>query len=507
MLTSQPRPFDPTDNFKKLSVPAAWPGQRRHEQDHFFTVDHLSGNLKRHAFQGSAITLIAQAGKLAVRLASTAVLARLLTPADFGLIAMVTVVVAFIDLFKDAGLSMATVQRPQLNHAQASTLFWINAGLGLVLMLALMALAPAIARFYGEPRLVPITLALAVAVAAGAAAVQHQALLRRRMQLGRIAIIDMVGLLVGSIVAIALAVRGFGYWSLVALPIVSAIATAVMSFALCAWRPGRPRFDAEVTGAIRFGGLLTLHQAAGHFFRTADQIVVGFTFGTAALGLYGKAYGLLLQPWAQVLAPIHAAVQPALCRAWGDAATFLAIYQRALTTVAVASFGTLLAAVLYAQLIVTFVLGDSWRATAPIFVAFAPAAAIFSVRTATTWIYVASGNVRHQLYVTLASGSVLLVAVLAAADRGPVGIATTVSLVQVTAFPVAILACARSTGVRLADIVRPIVPALCILAVASVIVVAGQMWHLDLRPAAVATTAIGSAGVLARLFSSKGTTR
>src|SRR5687768_196555 len=99
------------------------------ERDRHFRTDHLMADLKGRSIRGGVVTLSAQAVKFCLQLGSTAVLARLLTPADFGLIAMVAAFVGFVELFKDLGLSVATIQRAEITHQQVSTLFWINVAL------------------------------------------------------------------------------------------------------------------------------------------------------------------------------------------------------------------------------------------------------------------------------------------------------------------------------------------------------------------------------------------
>src|SRR5437667_10260087 len=110
-------------------------------QEHFRT-DHLLTNLKGHTISSGAVTMSAQAGKFVLSLVSTMILARLLTPRDFGLVAMVTTVTSFLRVFKDAGLSIATVQRERITHAQVSNLFWINVAVSAVSTLIVAALAP-----------------------------------------------------------------------------------------------------------------------------------------------------------------------------------------------------------------------------------------------------------------------------------------------------------------------------------------------------------------------------
>ena len=144
-------------------------------------------------------------------MAGTVVLARLLTPQDYGLIGMVAVVMGFVSMFKDMGLSVATIQKEEITAEQVSTLFWVNLGLSLIVMALTVAIAPGVAWFYGEPRLTLITVGFAAGFLFSGLTVQHEALLRRQMRFVALAAIEIISLIVGLIVAISLAWRGWGY--------------------------------------------------------------------------------------------------------------------------------------------------------------------------------------------------------------------------------------------------------------------------------------------------------
>src|SRR5206468_2493229 len=180
-----------------------------------FTTDHLLTNLRGRTISSVAVTMSAQAAKFALSLASIVILARLLTPRDFGLVAMVTTVTGFLLVFKDAGLSIATVQRESITHAQVSNLFWINVGISFLCTLVVAASAPLIARFYHEDRLVPITLFLSTTFLLSGSTIQHQALLKRQMRFKAIALIEISSMAIGVFVGIAMAAKGYRYWSLV----------------------------------------------------------------------------------------------------------------------------------------------------------------------------------------------------------------------------------------------------------------------------------------------------
>ena len=305
-----------------------------HRYARHFGTDHLLADLKGRSVRGGAVTLTSQAMKFVLQMGSTVVLARLLLPSDFGLIAMVTAVTGFVAMFKDAGLSMATVQREDITHDQVSTLFWINVALSVAVMLVVAALAPAIAAFYSEPRLLWVSLALAGTVLFGGFTVQHQALLRRQMRFKALAVVEVVSMTGGIAVAIAMALMEFGYWSLVGMVAGTAVVNAVLVWVLCDWRPGRPKRGCGVGQMVKFGGGLTGFNFLNYFTRNSDNVIVGFALGSGPLGVYSKAYNLLMLPIRQINAPVGSVMLPALSRLQDDPVRYRRAYLQALSAIA-----------------------------------------------------------------------------------------------------------------------------------------------------------------------------
>src|SRR5437867_9277254 len=205
-----------------------------------FATDHLLTNLRQRTISSGLISAVAQGPQFFLNLAYVMVLARLLVPQDFGLFAMVTTVMGFLRIFQDAGLSMATVQRQEITHAQVSNLFWVNVAVGGVATLFVSSSAPAIAWFYREPRLVSMTLVLSITFVLTSSAVQHIALLNRQMRFGVIAIIDVVSMLAGYLTGIALALSEYGYWALVFAYVVQVTIRLVLAWSMSRWRPRLP---------------------------------------------------------------------------------------------------------------------------------------------------------------------------------------------------------------------------------------------------------------------------
>jgi O-antigen/teichoic acid export membrane protein len=279
--------------------------QKRMPRDHFSTA-HLIPRLAQRSARGGVVTVSAQALKFILHMGSTMVLARLLTPTDFGLLAMVAFFTGIIGLFADLGLSAATVQRGEIRHSQVSTLFWLNVAFSLVLMLLAAAAAPLIAWFYGESVLLLVTIAISTTYIWGGLSAQHLALLRRQMRFGALATVEVGGFLVGAVAAISVALMGGGYWALVVLAVGQAFGMAVLAFTFSGWRPGRWLFDADVREMVSFGGNIIGARFMNYLTRNADNLLIGKAWGAAELGIYSRAYALLLMPMQQINGPIAA---------------------------------------------------------------------------------------------------------------------------------------------------------------------------------------------------------
>lgn len=357
-----------------------------------FSVDHLHADLEGRSVRGGAITLLSQGAKFVLGTGSTVVLARVLTPGDFGLIAMVAPVTGFVAMFKDLGLSVATVQRDHITHDQVSTLFWINVGISAVLMVITMALAPAVASFYGDDRATMVTVAFAAIFLLGGFTAQHQALLQRQMLYGRLAWIEICSLAVGVAVAIGAAIQGLGYWALVLMPASSAAIGLVLVWLMSGWLPGRPRRGTGVRSMLRFGGGLTGFNILNYAARNADDVLIGRFIGASALGLYSRAYSLLLLPIRMIRSPISAVAVPALSRLQQDESRYRRYVRTALALITFLSMPLVGFSAVAAEEIILLVLGEQWLGAVTVFRVLALAALVQSFNVVTGWVYTSLGQ-------------------------------------------------------------------------------------------------------------------
>ena len=400
-----------------------------------FSTEHLHADLKGRSVRGGLLTLSSQGAQFLMQSISTVVLARLLMPADFGLVAMVTAITGLGQAFADLGLSEATIQHPEISHNQVSTLFWINVGIGLTLTSVTAALAPVLAWFYREPRLQDITLLMSLTFLIGGLRVQHDALLKRQMRFSSLAIRDVASYTLAVPAAIVLAWRGAGYWALVALPLTLNLTQMVLSWLMVRWMPGLPRRGAKVRSLIVFGGNVAASYVIFTANRSADSVLIGWYWGAGPLGLYSRAYNLLMLPVRQLGAPARSVAVPAFSRIQDDPERFARYYLRTANLIMWISapiFGFLFVA---AEPVIVLTLGNRWREAAPVFRLLAIAALGQLLLESTLWLFVSRGQSKRLLKLLLIISPLIIGSYAVGLPFGIKGVALSGSLVLLAIFP------------------------------------------------------------------------
>ena len=381
------------------------------------------------------MTLTSQGAQFLMASVSTVVLARLLTPADFGLVAMVTAMTGLGQAFADLGLSEATVQREKITRSQVSTLFWINVAIGLTLTLITAAMAPVLALVYREPRLRNITFLLSLTFLICGLRVQHDALLRRQMRFSSLAIRDVASYALAVPVAIIMAWRGAGYWALVALPLTLNLTQVTLSWVMAKWIPGLPRRDANVGSLMSFGWKIAVSYLIYNVNRSADSVLIGWHWGAGPLGLYSRAYNLLMLPLRQLGTPARSVAVPALSRIQGDPERFARCYLRAINLmlwISTPIFGFLFVA---AEPVIVLALGIKWLEAAPVFQILAISALGQLLLDSTIWLFVCRGQSERLLKLLLIISPIIVGSFLIGLPFGIKGVALSGSLVLVAMFP------------------------------------------------------------------------
>ena len=403
-------------------------GGSNDSNDRHFQTDHLRINLKRRTISSGFVTMVSQAAQFGLSLVSTVILAHLLLPHDFGLLAMVTSIMGLLRIFKDAGLSSATIQHEGINHAQVSNLFWINVGIGGIMVLILAISAPAIAWFYREPQLIPISLWLSITFLLSGSTVQHQALLTRQMRFGALAVIQIGSSAIGLAAAVAMALLGCSYWSLVGMNLAMEGAGFLLTWSASSWRPQLPKRHSGTRPLLDFGVNMTAGSALYILSSSADSILIGRFYGAASVGLYSRAMALLMRPLNQLLAPIGSVFIPTFSRLQNEPERYRRAFLQMHEAVALASFAITAALIPLSRPITLVLLGPKWEPAVPIFGSLGISALYFPVVAAAGWLFISQGRGRDFLVMNSIYAALTIGSFVAGLPFGPVGVALSFSV-------------------------------------------------------------------------------
>ena len=386
------------------------------------------GELKTTSARGAVVTLVSQVAKFVVQLGGTLLLARMLTPYDFGLMAMLLVVVGVAEVIRDFGLSTAAIQTPHLGRAQRDNLVWINTGVGLLLALIVLAGAGLVSRFYDQPELTGMLAAVSVIFVLNGFATQYRASLSRGFRFTAVAVAETGSMALATALAITAAVLGMGYWSLVILQVAQSVTALAIVLIASRWWPRWYSRGASMGSLLRFGLNHMCAQVINYASRNVDTVVIGARFGATPLGFYNNAYLLLRLPLNQISTPASNVAMPVLARLQEDRARFDAYLVRGQTVVLhlVAFAFALLAA--QAHPAVALALGPQWGPTADLLVILAAGGLFQAAGSATQWTMLALGHSGSFLRLMITTRSAMTVLVLTGSIWGVQGVAWAYSL-------------------------------------------------------------------------------
>ncbi len=351
----------------------------------------MSGPLGRIALRGGAFTALAQVGKIAVTMGSVVVLARLLSPTDFGLVAAIAPIVAFMGLFQNLGLQQAIVQRREIDRHLLNQAFWVSAAVGALATLIVAAIAPYAALFYGDPRICGLMRMVSVSLLMGSLGTVPLALLARRLRFGVLAVYEFAIALAAFLAAAAGALAGFGPYALVIATLVGAGLGLALVWTIAPFRPGAP--PRRVDGALmKFGANLTGFNLVNFFARNADNVLIGRFVGLAALGLYDRAYKLMLFPVQNINQPLTRMMVPLLSRIQDDKPRLRAIYRQVTWALGLVIMPGIATLAMCSGEAIALLFGPDWAGVAPIFAWLAIASFVQPVTGTNGWIFICQGR-------------------------------------------------------------------------------------------------------------------
>jgi O-antigen/teichoic acid export membrane protein len=420
-----------------------------------------STRLKTVSVKGTVLTLGTQGIKFVVQTATIAALARVLSPEDFGLQGMVLVLSGVLTIFRDIGLSTATVQRQVITESESNTLFWVNMCVGAILTLLTMALAPFLAAFYKEPRLLAITVASAFSFLIGAGGAQHLALIQRTMRFGAMAWINTIGLFASSALAVCLGALGCGYWALVASSLSLAVVSTVGAWIALPWLPGRPGKLSGIRELLRFGGTLTCNNLVIYLGYNAEKVMLGRAWGAESLGIYGRAHQLLNLPLQQLHGALYSIAFPALARVQDDPDRLGRSFLKGYSLLLSVTLPITLASGLFADDLIAVLMGTGWSRVAPVLRLLTPAIITFSFINPFGWFLIATNRAIRSLLMALVITPIVVVGMFLGLGEGPEGVAAGYSAAMCVLLLPMILWAIKGTSIGVCSYWKTVWPPVC----------------------------------------------
>jgi O-antigen/teichoic acid export membrane protein len=411
-----------------------------------------AGNLGRRAVRGAAATGVSQLVRLALQVASVVVLARLLEPRDYGLVAMVLAVIGLAEFLRDFGLGAAAVRAETLSRHERDNLFWLNAALGTGFMVLTIVCAPLLSHLYGRTELTMITVALAPTFMVSGLAAQYRVDLLRGLRFGTLAWLEVASAALALSIGVGLAIGGAGYWALVTQQVASGVITLVLLIAACRWRPRAYDRSTDVVGFVRLGSAFVFGSVMAYISRNVDNVIIGHQFGAPALGAYTRSVQLVRTPLTQLQGPFATVAVPVLVAAGADDRRILDAArkgQTALSYPVMAAAATIGAA---AVPLVDVALGPQWSFASELVVWVAAGAAASCLATPATWLFSVRGHGGAITGYNLAATALTVVLLVLGSSFGVVGVAAAAAFAAILGWPLALLFAHRMGGFPVAPL-------------------------------------------------------
>jgi PST family polysaccharide transporter len=435
----------------------------------------MDSDLRGRTITGVSWSALSQVLNQSFTFAISIVLARILGPAAYGLIGMITIFTGFAAVFGDLALGAAIIQRKELEERHLNAAFWANVAMGATLTIVMVALAPVVAWFYDAPELLMLAAVIALKYVIDSLSVVQISLLNREMRFKTLAGVHIGSTIVSGLMGLGMALYGMGPWSLVAQTLGTSVMTLAVSWHMGHWRP---RFLFEL-GACKelfgFSAYVLGFDIVNYWARTLDQLLIGRFVGPAALGIYSRAYSLMIMPLTQVSRVVGRVMFPALSSIQDDKPRVKSVYLKSISVIGLITFPMMTGLFAVSDHFVLALLGDKWAEVIPVFKIFCWVGLIQSISTTVGWIYLSQA--RTDLYFTmgLIGSAVAILSFIIGIHWGIMGVAWAYSVVMLVLWYPFWSIPGRLIGLKFFEIIRSLSPTFfCALAMST------GVWSVDL---------------------------
>lgn len=367
--------------------------------------------------------LIGNTSQQLISIITISILAHLLSPNEFGLLAIVTVLTGFATIYSELGFGAALIQKRDVTQVHLSSVFWLNIFVGISLTGLFMALSPLIADFYNQSILLSITFVISLVLAIDSLNIVQRVQYMKHLDFRFLTIIGFVSGLTGSIVSIVAALKGLGVWSLVIQRLTSSLVTTAMIWSMSNWRPSITFQLNALRDLWSFSLYYIGTQTLTYWTRNFDKLLIGGVLGSASLGAYNIAYSILLFPIRNVSQVISKVLFPALSTIQNEKERVKKIYLQVSSTIALVTFPTMLGLFALSEEFILTILGEKWIDTIDILNIFCFLGILQSVVALVGILYRSQGRTNLEFKVSLILRFNVIICIVIGINWGMLGVA------------------------------------------------------------------------------------
>lgn len=391
------------------------------------TVEGLRGRVLRGFAWKTASEVFLQGSKIVIAV----VLARLLSPRDYGIAGMALVFAAVVPILSELALGAALVQRKHITEGDKSTVFWTTVTTGALLTaLGILASWP-LSDYYGEPSVQPLFASFSFAFLIFALGATHSALMTRDMNFRGLEIRTITAVTLGATVGIILALEGYGAWAIVGQYLATATASLILLWAFCTWRPRFTYSLSSLRALASYGGNVFGSHVLLQLAPNAQNLMIGRALGAAPLGAFVLAQNVVLIPFNRIAAPIQQVLFPAFSLLQDEPRAIAAMWLRANQVIAAISVPALLGLIVVAPDFVNLVLGGRWGGATPVIQALAIVGIVQALQRLNLSILQARNRTKALLWFSVGSFVAAVSSVVIGLHWGVVGVAISYAVVTI----------------------------------------------------------------------------
>lgn len=393
-------------------------------------------SLKEAAASGVRWSSVSKIGRQILQFITTIILARLLSPFDFGLMGMALVITGFLDLLKDLGTTSAVIRQKNPSEEFLSSVYWMNISIGLVFTIVLYLSSVWVGALYHEGKVIPVLRFISFAFLISSIGSLHQTLLEKDLCFKKLAQLEIFSMLVASLVGIIFALNGYGVMSLAYQSLTGSIVMTLLLWCTSQWRPKWIFHWRQIKSVGRYSANLTGFNVFNYFARNADNLLIGCFLGAQALGWYQLAYRIMFYPLQSVSDVVGRVIFPLYSHVQDDPIAFRRVYLKVVGTIAFVTFPLMTGIMAVSKTFIMTVFGVQWTIVASLIMILAPIGMVQSVGTTVGAIYLAKGRTDWMFRWGVGVGILVIISFVIGLHWGVVGVAAAYAIISLAvAYP------------------------------------------------------------------------